>query len=412
VIRPVRLFAVADEAGYQDQLRRVQSLTDAALSRLTLEDLLAELLDRVRELLRADTATVLLYDRQSDELWASVALGIEEEVRQGVRVPVGEGFAGTVARTMRPVVVDQVGPDTVVNPLLWERELQVLLGVPLVAGGDLVGVLHVGVLTRREFSAEDVGLLQVAADRIALAVRAESSATDRAAAAALQRSLLPTSLPAVPGLEFAARYVPGEESGVGGDWYDVFPLPGDRLGVAIGDVAGHGMAAAVVMGRLRSALRAYALDGGEPGAVLDKLDREVTHFEPAVMATVCYAVVEPTREEIRLALAGHLPPAVFDPATGVGVLLDLPPDPPIGFGLATRPRRSHQVKLPPGGLACFYTDGLVERRGEPLDDGLDRLCGALHPGPARIACADLVSAMIGRNRAADDVAVLLVRRLP
>jgi hypothetical protein len=258
---------VAETGGFEDRLRRVHSLTDAALSRLSLEDLLVELLDRIRELLGTDTATVLLHDPAAGELYATAAVGLEEEVRQGVRIPLGEGFAGRIAAGLRPVEVHLIDPTTVVNPLLWEKNLKALLGVPMLVAGDLVGVLHVGTFTPRRFTEEDTGLLQVAADRIALAVRAEASVTDRAAAAALQRSLLPAVLPAVPGLEFAARYVPGAASGVGGDWYDVFELPGDRLGVVIGDVAGHGLAAAVVMGRLRSALRAYALDGGaDPGA--------------------------------------------------------------------------------------------------------------------------------------------------
>ena len=155
-----------------------------------------------------------------------------------------------------------------------------------------MGVLHVGSFAPRSFGEYEIGLLQLAADRLALATQAQISHAERAAATALQRSLLPSRLPVVPEFDFAARYVPSAELGVGGDWYDVFALPGDRVGIVIGDVSGHGLSSAVIMGRLRSALRAYALDNDSPGVVLDKLDRKANHFEAGVMATVAYGIID------------------------------------------------------------------------------------------------------------------------
>ncbi|HEY0807396.1 MAG TPA: GAF domain-containing protein, partial [Pseudonocardiaceae bacterium] len=221
-----------------DRLRRIEAVTDSALAELNTEKLLGELLLRVRELLGVDTATVLLLDASARQLVATAAVGIEQEVRQGVRIPVGRGFAGRVAAERQPVIVDHVDDSTVVNPLLWERGLRVMLGVPLLAEGSLIGVLHVGSVTQQRFTDDDIHLLQMVADRIALAVRTQVSMVERAAAAALQRSLLPSVLPSLPGLEFAARYVPGSDTGVAGDWYDVFTLPGDRVGVVMGDVVG------------------------------------------------------------------------------------------------------------------------------------------------------------------------------
>ena len=241
------------------RLRDIQSITDAALSRLDEPELLTELLDRTREALRADTAAVLLLDFSSGQLIATAAAGLEEEVAQGVRIPVGRGFAGRIAAEHRPVILDRVDHTTVLNPILWAKGIQSMVGVPMVAGGRVIGVLHVGSLTPRRFTGDDVELLQLAADRAAAAVQSMTAQADRAAVTALQRSLVPSALPAIAGAELAARYVPGSGA-VGGDWYDVFTLPSGQLCVTVGDVAGSGLPAAVIMGRMRSSLRSYALE--------------------------------------------------------------------------------------------------------------------------------------------------------
>jgi phosphoserine phosphatase RsbU/P len=403
-------MAVVDRGTVEDRLRRIEAVTDSSLAHLDTETLLAELLGRVRESLAVDTATVLLLDTSARQLVAVAAVGIEEEVRQGVAIPVGRGFAGRVAAERRPVMLTEVTSRTVANPLLMEHGLRTLLGVPMVTEGKLVGVLHVGAVVQRQFTEDDVHLLQVVGDRIALVVSNQVSMVERAAATALQRSLLPSVLPDVSGLEFAARYVPGTESGVSGDWYDVFPLPGDRVGLVMGDVVGNGFAAAVVMGRLRSALRAYALDTDDPAEVLRKLDRKATHFEYGTPATVSYAVVDADRDRVRIALAGHLPPMVAR-RRGETVLATASVGPPIGFAQGGD-YRSSELKLSPGGLLCFYTDGLVERRGSTIDDGLDRLRNTVTADPADVVCARVMAALIGNQAVDDDVAVLAMRRVP
>ncbi|MFZ0165623.1 MAG: GAF domain-containing protein, partial [Trebonia sp.] len=265
-----------------DRLRDIESLTDAALSRLDEYALLSALVERVREVLRADTAAVLLLDQSARQLIATAASGIEEEVRQDVRIPLGTGFAGRVAASHKPVILTRVDHTTVRNPLLVDRGIRSLLGVPLLVGGRVIGVLHVGSLSGRPFEQQDVELLQLAADRAALAVHSLMSQDDALAAVALQRSLLPTALPAVPGLGLAARYVTGSGA-VGGDWFDVFVLPDGKLGVVVGDVAGSGLEAAVIMGRMRSALRAYVLGTPDPATALRMLDRKIQYFEPNAM---------------------------------------------------------------------------------------------------------------------------------
>jgi sigma-B regulation protein RsbU (phosphoserine phosphatase) len=392
---------------WADQLRDIQSVTDAALSALDPQSLLDALVARVKEALRADTAAVLLLDRPSALLIATAASGLEDEVQQGVRVPVGKGFAGQVAASGRLVILRDVEPGTVVNPLLLARGIRSLMGAPLRAGGEVIGVLHVGTLTTRDFTAHEADLLQLAADRAALAVQALTAQADRAGAAALQRSLLPPALPAIAGLGMAARYAPGSGN-VGGDWYDVFPLPSGEVCAVIGDVAGSGIRAAVIMGRMRSALRAYALETTDPADMLERLDRKMQHFEPEALATVLCAVLSPGLDRVRISCAGHLPPLIAvpgQPARPVDVLTDIL----IGTG-GRRGRRSVTVELPPGAVLCLYTDGLVERRGRFLDDGIADLCRAITVSEPEAACALAMAAMAAPSPHADDIALLLLRR--
>ncbi|BAL88993.1 putative magnesium/manganese-dependent protein phosphatase [Actinoplanes missouriensis 431] len=393
-----------------ERLRRLEAVTDATLSRLDVSDLLDELLDRVRDLLDVDTAAILLLDEHARQLVATAAKGLEEEVREGFRVAVGQGFAGRIAATRRPVRLPDVTEGDVVNPLLLEKGIRSLLGVPIVAGADLIGVLHIGSLSRRDFSDDDVALLELVADRAGLAGRIRSAKLEQQAALALQRSLLPARLPEVPGVELAARYVPGHAAGVGGDWYDVFLLPSGWLGVVIGDVSGHGLASAVVMGRIRSALRAYAMICDDPAQALTLLDRKVQHFEAGSLTTALYVMVSPSRDRVVLSSAGHLRPVVAVPGRPA-MLADCIVDPPLGVGRHARSRRSSTLALVPGAVLLCYTDGLVERRDQVIDIGLDRLTGTVRAAPAEDVCVT-VMADAGVDQPADDVAVLALRRHP
>jgi serine phosphatase RsbU (regulator of sigma subunit) len=393
----------------EDRLRDIQAITDAALSQLDDRDFLTQLLARTRDILGADTAAVLLLDDSSEQLIATAAAGLEEEVRQGVLIPVGRGFAGRIAAERRPVVLDRVDHTTVLNPILWTKGIRSMMGVPLVAGGRVIGVLHVGSLARREFTAQDTELLQLAADRAAVAVQSMMAQTDRIAATALQRSLLPAALPAVDGAKLAARYVPG--SGVvGGDWHDVFSLPTGELCVVIGDVAGSGLPAAVIMGRMRSALRAYALEIKDPAEVLSRLDRKMQHFEPDALATVLYAVFDRSLDRMHVSLAGHFPPVIARPGQAAEVA-DIPTGLMIGIAPEAR-RQVTTVTVPPGTLLCFYTDGLIERPNEPIDAGLTRLCQAIQAEAPEVACAAVMSALVGSQPVRDDIALLIARRQP
>jgi serine phosphatase RsbU (regulator of sigma subunit) len=394
-----------------------------ALSRLDEQELLEALVERVKNVLQADTAAVLLLDRSASQLVATAASGIEDEVRQGVRIPLGVGFAGRVAASREPVILTEVNHATVRNPLLVDRGITTMLGVPLLAGGRVIGVLHVGSLSGRQFGQEDVRLLQVAADRAAFALHSIMAQDDALAAVALHRSLLPAKLPAVPGTSLAARYVTGSGN-VGGDWYDVFILPDGSLGIVVGDVAGSGLVAAVVMGRMRSALRAYVLETADPGAVLGMLDRNIQYFDPDAMATVLYGLYRPETGEFTFSSAGQLPPVLATPAGEPAGMLPVQPDPPIGT--ADDPvRTSTTAVIPPGAFLCCFTDGLVERRDEAIDLGIGRVAATLDELIAAIpsegaqpeflaedACAAVMRNLVGSAPARDDVALLTLHRHP
>ncbi|MBO0727794.1 MAG: SpoIIE family protein phosphatase [Acidimicrobiaceae bacterium] len=390
------------------RLESLEALTDTGLTNLGVEDLLHELLKRVQETLEADTAAVLLTDSGSRDLVATAAYGIEDEVREGIRVPIGTGFAGRIAALKQPILLDRVDATTVSNPILWEKGIQVMLGVPLLAGSAVIGVLHVGRLDNRPFDAEDTQLLQVAAERLAGATRARQWAVERAAALMLERSLMPDQLPHCPGLEFSARYLTPEARFVGGDWYDLFVLPSGQLWAVTGDVAGHGLEAAVVMGRVRSALRAYALLGEPPENVVELTNGKVCHFEFGSMVTVICATSFPPYDEFRLTAAGHLPPVVAPPGRPA-FLTEVPVGPPLGAE-ADVERSSSTVVLEPGAVMLLYTDGLVERRGELIDVGLERLRGTIEAEQPNAVCRRVLRTLIGDAAPTDDVAMVAIRR--
>lgn len=399
---------LSDAEALEERLRAINSVLEADLTRLDLDDLLAELLDRVVSLLHVDTAAVLLLDESSGELVARAARGIEEEVRQGVRIRVGRGFAGRIASERRPIALDRVDATTVDNPLLWQRGIRSMLGVPLQSGGRLLGVLHVGSLADRHFEVDESGLLELVAERASAALLVRELNEERSAARVLQRSLLPSALPEHPEIDFATRYVPAEEGGVGGDWYDAFLLPSGELWIIAGDVGGHGLGPAVVMGRLRSVIRAYALERRPPNEVLALADRMLQLFEPGHIATVLSGVVHPPYDSIELASAGHLPPVLAIPGEPAR-LIELSVAVPLGVvpALDVRPTT---VELPPGAVVVAFTDGLVERRGEPIGVGLDRVAAAVQAVDPERVCRAVMERLVGRSVPRDDIAVIALRR--
>jgi anti-sigma regulatory factor (Ser/Thr protein kinase) len=289
-----------------------------------------------------------------------------------------------------------------------------LIGVPLLADRRIIGAMHVGTLQPRKFTAEDTVVLQLAADRAARAIeRAQVYQHEHDTAVTLQRSLLPDRLPDVPGFVMAARYMPGAAgTEVGGDWYDVIPLADGRIGIAMGDVVGRGIQAASLMGQLRNGLRAYAIEGHGPAAVVERLDRLTQSLNPGRMATLLYMVLEHDGRRGQFANAGHLPPLLIAPGRPPALL-----DGARGVPLGVLPYANFEesaVELEPGSTLVVYTDGLVEERGISLEvrlSELKRLASEEFEGPNEL-CERLLAAFLPDGPGVDDVAVLALTTPP
>jgi serine phosphatase RsbU (regulator of sigma subunit)/anti-sigma regulatory factor (Ser/Thr protein kinase) len=285
------------------------------------------------------------------------------------------------------------------------------LGVPVVSrSGEVLGGLFFGHADAGVFSDRDERLAVGIAAQAAVAIdNARLYEHERAVAVALQESLLPQRLPALEDLEIASRYLPGAVgTHVGGDWFDVIPLSVGRVALVIGDVMGRGLQAAAVMGQLRAAIRAYAVMELPPIDVMTNLDNLVESLEGTQLVTCVYAVYDPATAGLCLANAGHVPPIVLHAdgrteavAAGIGA--------PLGVGGVSF--EEYAVALPPGTTLVLYTDGLVERRGQSLEDGIAALAGALRPDAPSLEdlCRSVISSRLGAAAGEDDVAVLMVR---
>ncbi|MEA2143464.1 MAG: hypothetical protein QOI64_1894 [Solirubrobacteraceae bacterium] len=235
---------------------------------------------------------------------------------------------------------------------------------------------------------------------------------ERRVAHTLQRSMLTTQLPAVDGVEIAVRYLPGmRQTEISGDWYDVIPLPDGRVGVVIGDVVGRGIEAAATMSQLRTALRAYAIDGLQPADVVTKLHRLVDHLRVGLSTTLVYLDFDPFTREVRYVSAGHLP-VLHVPSEGPSRFLPGARSTPLGAAPAGAPIPQERLVLEPGDGVLLYTDGLVERRDAGIDSRLQQLRAALVEAPADLSAAleHLTGTLVGDDTLRqDDVALLALR---
>ena len=391
----------------------LQLLLDAALAHSRLGDVLEALLPRLCEVLTAEAASVLLAEEDGSLVLHGSTGELPADEKDPIRAHVGEGIAGRVAQSREAEIVNDPEPLDVVDPAL--RDSGSVLGVPLLTGDSVTGVILVGVPPPRRFNDDDLLLLALAADRVALAIdHARVFEREHRIAETLQRSLLPDRLPALPGLEVAARYLPAaSEAEVGGDWYDVIPIGAGRVGLVMGDVAGKGLAAASMVGRLRSALRAYALEGHDPPTVVTFLNQLVwSEAGDSEMATLAYVVVDPAENTVSCVNAGHLPPLVIG---GDGSTSFLDGAGAVPLGVMSFPSYTEETReLPAGATVVLYTDGLVERPGEVLDSGLERLVARAQnaeDGPERL-CDALLRGLVPGGAASDDVALLALHSPP
>lgn len=372
------------------------------------------IVDDVRDVMGTDTATLLLLDESGSVLRPTASSGMGRRWRGAPHVRVGTGFAGRVAERGEPVMVNEVNELSVLNPFLREAGVKRLLGVPVPGPAGTLGVLHVGSFSPGSFTGSDAERLSRMAAEIGGQLSESTVGAGHLAALALQRSLLPAAPPLIEGLDIAVRYLPADGD-LGGDWYDIFELPGGRVAIVMGDVEGHGLRSAVVMGRLRSALRAYALDHADPSEVLHRLDRKLCYFETDIRATVLYAVTEPPFDHVTVCSAGHPVPLFAAGGADQAEVTRVIPDLLLGVDPEFT-RHNDKVSLPPGSALAFFTDGLVERRGtdgvmDPYGAQLELLVHSFTAGPdAEAVCSRMIAAGLGDDVVDDDVALVVLRR--
>ena len=340
----------------------------------------------------------------------------------GVRWCTIDGLANLpltqAVRSGVPVFVASLDDLAMRYPDLLERQrglgTRSMAALPLVTGDQRLGGLLLSFDTECDFDPDEQAFLGAFAAQVTQALRrglayqVEQTTSER-----LQRSLLPQSLPELDGLALGAHYQPGGLGvDVGGDWYDVLELGDGSVAVALGDVMGKGVPAAIVMGHVRSAMRAYALLDPTPGLVLERLDTLVTSLAvPEQIVTLVYGLIDADRRSMTLSVAGH-PPPLMVPAAGSPVVLVARVGPPLGLGAGPWPQT--RIELPDEAAVLFYSDGLVETRDVDFSDGLDELCQRVAEMDSRRRSPREMCARLGelmwRRDADDDVTMLALTR--
>ncbi|SBT40926.1 SpoIIE family protein phosphatase [Micromonospora auratinigra] len=407
------------ESAARRRLQALQELT-ARLSTAATSDEIAALVAANDAGLVGEIAVVVLLDRADGSVrtWTTDGVPAEFAIRFR-RLSADEALvspAGWVARTGTPLTLTD--PDELrarfplVAPAVASTGTRCVVALPLRAGDRLLGAIGFGFTADGEPPPDTLAMAQAVTGLTGQALaRAERYEVEHEAARRLQRSLLPDPQRHLPGVDVEVRYRPAERGDeVGGDWYDVFELPGHRVGLAVGDVVGHGLDAATAMGRLQRALRAAALAGGGPAEVLEALDEASRRIPGAEYATVGYAVYSPAEGTLRYACAGHPPPLLVHAgrADFLGEARSLP------LTLARRPRTDGVLAVPDGATLIWYSDGLVERRGEVIDDGLRRLAetAVRLPDPAEAGwCDALLAALTEGQQSRDDLVLVRLRLL-
>ncbi|WP_432280618.1 SpoIIE family protein phosphatase [Streptomyces luomodiensis] len=349
----------------------------------------------------------------------------------GPSAPQARGFrSGAV--TVEPVLSDFGGwqeQDPEHARRIVDYGIHSMITVPLRARGVVLGVASFMRAEKPEpFEEDDISLAEELVTRAAVSIdNARRYTREHTMAVTLQRSLLPRVLPEQNALDVAYRYLPAE-SGVGGDWFDVIPLPGARVALVVGDVVGHGLHAAATMGRLRTAVHNFSTLDLPPDEILSHLDDLIARIdqdespggldgdgggvgEGITGATCLYAIYDPVTRRCTMARAGHPPPALVRP-DGTVEFLELPAGPPLGLG--GLPFETAELELPEGSQVVLYTDGLIEKRDRDIETGLELLRDALsHPGshPGRTpedACTAVLDALLP-DRPSDDIALIVAR---
>jgi serine phosphatase RsbU (regulator of sigma subunit)/ActR/RegA family two-component response regulator len=385
-------------------LARLQDVSDAAIAvqgRLDHD----ELLERSLAVITAEAGSLITHGTGSSEASVLAARGIEG-LRAGSTVS-AIGVTGQALEAPGPLVLNEVPADDE-SALGGHAGVASLVAVPLEVDGRRTGSLVAVSSVPSRFSDEQARVLALAAERCARALaNAAAYERERRTSAALQTGLLPQAVPALRHGELAVRYLPARGGpAVGGDWYDAILLPDGRLGLAIGDVTGHGAEAAVLMGQLRTALRVYALEGSAPAVVVSRMNALALSLGDDAMATLVYVVLDATLTSGSYVNAGHPPPIVVS-SDGASTLVART-SPPVGASTGST-FDEHDFKLAAGDALCLYSDGLVEDRAVPFGEREQALLAALGtPAAAEVICERALAALRPSGAADDDVALLVL----
>ena len=396
----------------------LQALTATLSGAVVFSEVGAAFLDHALRHLGAASGAVLLLDEDGQRL-SSLAIGGSGPTRDHwlSSIPAdGAYLTATSFRRAEPIAVSSraaLEADFALTAASLGPSVRAAYAGPLIVGGSPIGAFGLVFEHDRDVSVEDRRLLATMADLCAQAVeRARFYESEHQIAYRLQRAMLPPGVVRDPRLEIAGSYHAGTEAmEVGGDWYETFSLTDGRIGLAVGDVVGQGIEAAAAMGRLRSALAAYALDETSPSELMERLNRFAQDVGRVDFATACFAVLDPETGTLVHAAAGHPPPLVVT-TRGETRWLDGGTTQPLCGSTSFRPVEE-TTALEPGALLLLYTDGLVERRGEHIGTGLARLeatVRSLRDRPVEAICADLVAELGPATDQADDIVVLVVRR--
>ncbi|MEU6665932.1 SpoIIE family protein phosphatase [Streptomyces sp. NPDC046727] len=406
-----------------DVRRTAEELAEVAVPRMA-DFVTVELLDSV---LRGEEPTSAVHEMRRTALRASQAGHPLQPVGDVIRFVMADTPMAAALRRGKAVLVPDLNTAEdwrAQDPEGARRALDYgicsLITVPLRARGVILGMVDFWRRTGSpRFEEEDVAVAEELVARAAVAIdNARRYSREHAMAVTLQRNLLPLGLPEQDVLEIASRYLPAQ-SGVGGDWFDVIPLPGFRVALVVGDIVGHGMQAAVTMGRLRTAVLNFSSLDLAPDELLGHLDEMVTRLDtqaataadddrmPLTGATCLYAIYDPVCGRCTLSRAGHLAPAVVDPQGRV-TFPEVPLSPPLGVG--GHPFEAGELDLPEGSRLVLFTDGLIENRGRDIDEGLELLASTIaHTDRTPDeTCRALVQAMLA-GHPTDDVALLVAR---
>ena len=394
---------------------RLQGMTTLLSNALSTTDVATVVADEVAGAVDA-TAVAVAAVHDGRVTGALAVSGSGEELEPLLTDGETDGPSATAIRERRSLVYES-GADLIVafpEAALEHAPLGPVLVVPLVAARRTNALLVASWNEPRRVANDERSLVQALAAQAAQALdRASRYESEQTIAETLQRSVLPTSLPRVEGVELAARYLPGTaELDVGGDWFDALQLPDGKLGLVVGDVVGKGVQAAATMAQLRNATRAFSVERLKPASVLVRLNRLADEVLDTSFATLAYLWLDPVSRVCRMSSAGHPPPLVASP-DGRVELLESVRGLPLGTGVQAR-YRQESMTLAAGSVVLLYTDGLVERRGRSIDEGLEILRDAVAAAPKdpdRLL-EHILAHVVGSGERGDDIALLAARVLP